>query len=54
MTNKIFTMVTGYFTQMVGKQFAKTNTPIAKIVNIADVGGIKPWANYSVYCSSKK
>lgn len=26
---------------------------IAKIVNIVDVGGIRPWAKYSVYCASK-
>ena len=24
-----------------------------KIINIADIGGIRPWANYTVYCSSK-
>jgi pteridine reductase len=27
--------------------------PYAKIVNIADIGGLRPWAGYSVYCSSK-
>ena len=26
---------------------------IAKIVNIADVGGMRPWSDYSVYCASK-
>lgn len=27
--------------------------PIAKIINIADIGGIRPWANYTLYCASK-
>jgi pteridine reductase len=27
--------------------------PTGKIVNIVDVGGIRPWAKYSVYCASK-
>ena len=27
--------------------------PVAKIINLVDVGGIRPWANYSVYCASK-
>jgi pteridine reductase len=37
---------------VVSKCFAKmANT--GKIVNIVDVGGIRPWAKYSVYCASK-
>ncbi|MFA5553968.1 MAG: SDR family oxidoreductase [Phycisphaerae bacterium] len=24
-----------------------------KIINISDIGGIRPWANYSLYCSCK-
>ena len=27
--------------------------PIAKIINLVDIGGIRPWADYSVYCASK-
>ena len=27
--------------------------PVASIVNIADIGGIRPWANYTIYCASK-
>ena len=43
---------------MLAKAFAarlgKTKTgPSAKIVNIADVGGIRPWKGYSAYCASK-
>lgn len=26
---------------------------VGKIINIADVGGIRPWAKYVLYCSSK-
>jgi pteridine reductase len=45
------------------KEFAKavasqedlpeSENPVAKIINLVDVGGIRPWANYSVYCASK-
>jgi len=28
-------------------------SPTAKIINIADVGGIRPWAEYAAYCASK-
>ncbi|MBN2513545.1 MAG: SDR family oxidoreductase [Sedimentisphaerales bacterium] len=27
--------------------------PCAKIINLVDVGGIRPWADYAEYCSSK-
>ena len=27
--------------------------PVAKIINLVDIGGIRPWANYAVYCGSK-
>ena len=27
--------------------------PVGSIVNIADIGGIRPWANYTMYCASK-
>ncbi|MHC4221352.1 MAG: SDR family NAD(P)-dependent oxidoreductase [Planctomycetota bacterium] len=29
------------------------DSPKGKIINIADVGGIRPWAQYVLYCSSK-
>jgi len=45
------------------KEFAKTvasekdqqesEDRVAKIINLVDVGGIRPWANYAVYCASK-
>ncbi|MGH2272052.1 SDR family NAD(P)-dependent oxidoreductase [Anaerohalosphaeraceae bacterium U12dextr] len=27
--------------------------PYAKIINLVDIGGIRPWANYVEYCASK-
>jgi pteridine reductase len=30
-----------------------TEIPAAKIINIADVGGQRPWKQYSVYCAAK-
>ena len=45
---------------LVSKRFAELldidadcDEPVGKIVNISDVGAIKPWAEYSVYCASK-
>jgi NAD(P)-dependent dehydrogenase (short-subunit alcohol dehydrogenase family) len=31
----------------------KQQEPTGKIINIADVCGLHPWANYALYCSSK-
>jgi len=41
------------FAEKLRKKFADTNETVGKIVNIADVGGIRPWPEYVVYCSSK-
>lgn len=45
---------------MVAARFAEAvadvkpgSAPVAGIVNIADIGGIRPWANYTMYCASK-
>ncbi len=45
---------------LVSKRFAELldigadcDEPVGKIVNISDVGAIKPWAEYAVYCASK-
>jgi pteridine reductase len=45
-----------YFAKMVDKGESRGQQavhPKAKIVNIVDVGGVRPWAKYSVYCASK-
>ena len=39
------------FVEIVGE--SEPSGPMAKIINIVDVGGIRPWAGYSVYCASK-
>lgn len=44
---------------LLSKEFAKvisavrTTETIGKIINLADIGGITPWANYAMYCDSK-
>jgi pteridine reductase len=49
-------VISKYFAMIVeknkphGQQVAH---PTSKIINIVDVGGIRPWAKYSVYCASK-
>jgi NAD(P)-dependent dehydrogenase (short-subunit alcohol dehydrogenase family) len=42
-----------YFAQAVQEKTENSDKPVAKIINLADVGGIRPWAGYSVYCASK-
>ena len=41
------------FAKFVNAKFAEAGSAIAKIINIADVGGIRPWAGSVLYCSSK-
>ena len=41
------------FAKMVNSKFPDAQTTIGKIINIADVGGVRPWAGYVLYCSSK-
>jgi NAD(P)-dependent dehydrogenase (short-subunit alcohol dehydrogenase family) len=44
---------------LISKEFAKiisdvgSTETIGKIINFADVGGITPWANYTMYCAAK-
>jgi NAD(P)-dependent dehydrogenase (short-subunit alcohol dehydrogenase family) len=42
-----------HFVRIVKNDVPQTDSPIAKIINIADVGGIRPWAEYTLYCASK-
>ena len=46
-------MMCKYFAKKVKHNFGPSDAPIAKIINITDVGAIKPWADYILYCSSK-
>ncbi len=41
------------FIEKLGGKLKGTTEPAARILNITDVGGIRPWANYLLYCSSK-
>jgi len=36
-----------------GQKSVESENPVGKIINLVDVGGIRPWANYAVYCASK-
>lgn len=41
------------FAKVVNAKFSEAGSAIAKIINITDVGGIRPWAGSVLYCSSK-
>jgi len=41
------------FAKAVKDQFGDADSVVGKVINIADVGGIRPWAGYVLYCSSK-
>ena len=45
--------VSSTFSKILKAYPTSANPPIAKIVNLADIGGIRPWANYTMYCASK-
>ena len=53
-TNLIAPILTSqHFARIVKSQLPETDVAVAKIINIADVGGIRPWAKYALYCASK-
>ncbi|MBE0537640.1 MAG: SDR family oxidoreductase [Phycisphaerae bacterium] len=41
------------FAQIIREEVADAPPPAGKIINLVDVGGIRPWAGYTVYCASK-
>lgn len=41
------------FAKIVNARFGTSESVVGRIINIADVGGIKPWAEHVLYCSSK-
>ena len=41
------------FAKMVNSKFPDAETTVGKIINVVDVGGVRPWAGYVLYCSSK-
>jgi NAD(P)-dependent dehydrogenase (short-subunit alcohol dehydrogenase family) len=42
-----------FFAEAVNSRLPNAESPVAKIINFADIGGIRPWAHYVLYCSSK-
>ncbi len=46
-------MTSKVFAKAVEEAFGSTGKAVGKIINISDVGGIRPWAGYALYCSSK-
>ena len=41
------------FARIVRSEQGDPENPAGKIINLVDVGGPRPWANYAVYCASK-
>ena len=41
------------FAEQLDKNFPSSESIVGKIINIADIGAIRPWAQYVLYCSSK-
>jgi pteridine reductase len=46
-------LVSAAFAESIKDMEVTDNLPIAKIVNLVDIGGIRPWANYTMYCAAK-
>jgi len=46
-------LASGVFAERLSDKFNRSGEVIGKIINITDVGGIRPWAKYLLYCSSK-
>lgn len=41
------------FARIIREEVSTAQPPVAKIINIADVAALRPWAEYTVYCASK-
>ncbi|HPD47993.1 MAG TPA: SDR family oxidoreductase [Anaerohalosphaeraceae bacterium] len=53
-TNLIAPILTARdFTRAIAEETKDTPVPAAKIVNIVDVAGLRPWAEYAIYSASK-
>ncbi len=46
-------LVSAAFAESIKELEVLDNMPVAKIVNMVDIGGIRPWANYTMYCAAK-
>jgi NAD(P)-dependent dehydrogenase (short-subunit alcohol dehydrogenase family) len=53
-TNLIAPILTSkVFAKKISDKFKGDDLPLGKIINIADLCGLRPWADYVLYCSSK-
>jgi len=41
------------FAETIREEAADAPPPAGKIINLVDVGALRPWAGYTVYCASK-
>ncbi|MFC1738899.1 SDR family NAD(P)-dependent oxidoreductase [Planctomycetota bacterium] len=41
------------FAKRIKEKFGQAENVLGKIINISDIAGIRPWADYVLYCSSK-
>jgi len=41
------------FAKAIADRFSGADTALGKIINISDIGGVRPWGEYVLYCSSK-
>lgn len=46
-------VLSGLFAERIEETFGDTEEVVGKIINISDVSGVRAWANYGLYCSSK-
>ncbi len=46
-------LISRNFVKLLGKKVLREQSTVAKIINMVDVGAIRPWSEYAVYCSSK-
>jgi len=46
-------LVSRVFAKKIDEKFCGGESVVGKIINISDVGGVRPWAEYVLYCSSK-
>lgn len=46
-------LLSGRLAKGIKDRFGDSKTTVGKIINISDIAGIRPWAEYAVYCSSK-
>ena len=46
-------LTSGVFAKRISEEFGRSEKVVGKIINISGIGGIRPWARYVLYCSSK-